>query len=73
MPRFYGESVAIGSCRGFLLYNLKKYTTNILKAYAKYEKNNAKNSTFSNYARNVPIEVDEIMVSFEVTCTRTFL
>ena len=32
------------------------------------ENNNAKNSTtFSNYIRNVPIEDDEIMVSFDVT------
>ena len=34
----------------------------------KDENNNAKNSTtFSNYIRNVPIEDDEIMVSFDVT------
>ena len=33
----------------------------------KDENNNAKNSTtFSNYIKNVPIEDDEIIVSFEV-------
>ena len=38
----------------------------------KYENNNAKNSTtFSNYIRNVPIEDDEIMVSFDVTSLYT--
>ena len=41
------------------LYNLNKYIPNILKAYVKDEKNNAKNSTmFSNYIRNVPTEDD---------------
>ena len=45
---------------------------NILKAYVKDEKNNAKNSTtFSNYIRNAPIEDDEIMVSFDVTSLYT--
>ena len=40
----------------------------ILKAYVRDENNNAKNSTtFSNYIRNVPIEDDEIMVSFDIT------
>ena len=39
---------------------------------AKDENNNAKNSTtFSNYIRNVPIEDDEIMVSFDVTSLYT--
>ena len=38
----------------------------------KDENNNAKNSTmFSNYIRNVPIEDDEIMVSFDVTSLYT--
>ena len=45
---------------------------NILKAYVKDEKNNAKNSTtFSNYIRNAPIEDDEVMVSFDVTSLYT--
>ena len=51
---------------------LNKYIANILKAYAKDENNNAKNSTtFSNYIRNVRIEDDEIMVSFDVTSLYT--
>ena len=38
----------------------------------KHESNNAQNSTtFSNYIRNVPIEDDEIMVSFDVTSLYT--
>ena len=40
----------------------------LVKAYVKDENNNAKNSiNFSNYIRNVPIEDDEIMASFDVT------
>ena len=40
--------------------------------HVKDENNNAKNSnTFSNYIRNVPIEDDEIMVSFDVTSLNT--
>ena len=36
------------------------------------ENNNAKNSTtFSNYIRYVPIEDDEIMVSFDITSLYT--
>ena len=54
------------------MYNLNKYLANILKTYVKHENNNAKNSTtFSNYIRNVPIEADEIMVSFDVTSLYT--
>ena len=54
------------------MYNLNKYIVNILKTYVKHENNNAKNSTtFSNYIRNVPIEDDEIMVSFDVTSLYT--
>ena len=80
-PRFYGQPKIhkpgvtirpIVSYSGSPLYNLNKYIANILKAYVKHENNNAKNSTtFSNYIRNVPIEADEIMVSFDVTflCT----
>ena len=52
----------IVSYSGSPLYNLNKYID------VKVEKNNAKNSTmFSNYIRNVPIEEDEIMVSFDAT------
>ena len=54
------------------LYNLNKHIANILKAYVKDENNNAKNfTTFSNYIRNVFIEDDEIMVSFDVTSLYT--
>ena len=83
-PRFYGQPKIhkpgvpirpIISYSGSPLYNLNKYIANILKTYVKHENNNAKNSTtFSNYIRNVPIEDDEIMVSFEsLPYTRTFL
>ena len=49
-----------------------KYITNILKAYVKDEKNDAKNSTtFFNYIRNISIEEDEIMVSFDVSSAYT--
>ena len=80
-PRFYGQPKIhkpgvpirpIVSYSGSPLYNLNKYIANILKTYVKHENNNAKNSTtFSNYIRNVPIEDDKIMVSFDVTslCT----
>ena len=74
-PRFYGQPKIhkpgvpirpIVSYSGSPLYNLNKYIANILKAYVRDENNNAKNSTtFSNYIRNVPIEDDEIMVSFD--------
>ena len=58
----------IVSYSGTPLSSLNKYIANILKAYVKDEINNAKNSTrFSNYIGNVPIEDDEIMVSFDVT------
>ena len=54
------------------MYSLNKYIENILKVYVKHENNNVKNSsTFSNYIRNVPIEDDEIMVSFDVTSLYT--
>ena len=56
----------IVSYSGSPLYSLNKYIANILKAYVRDENNNAKNSTtFPNYIRNVPIEDDEIMVSFD--------
>ena len=80
-PRFYGQPKTrkpgvpicpIVSYSGSPLYNLNKYIANILKAYVKYENNNAKNSTtFSSYIRNVPIEADEKMVSFDVTSLYT--
>ena len=76
-PRFYGQPkihkpgvpmCPIVSYSGSPLYNLNKYVANILKAYVKDKNNNNKNSTtFSNYIRNVPIEDDKIMVSFDVT------
>ena len=73
VPRFYGQP-KINKLRvpirpivlysGSLLYNLNKNIANGLKD----ENNNAKNSiTFSNYIRNVPIEDDEITVSFGAT------
>ena len=38
----------------------------------KHDNNNTKNSTtFSNYVRNVPIQGDEIMVSFDITSLYT--
>ena len=44
----------------------------MLKAYVKGENNNVKNSTTSsNYIKNVPIEEDEIMVSFDITSLYT--
>ena len=62
----------IVSYSGSPLYNLNKYIANILKTYVKHENNDTKNSTtFSNYIRNVPIEDDEIMVSFDVTSLYT--
>ena len=80
-PRFYGQPKIhkpgvpirpIVSYSGSPLYSLNKYIANILKTYVKHENNNAKNSTtFSNYIRNVPIEDDEIMVSFDVTSLYT--
>ena len=74
-PRFYGQpkihKSGVSICpivSNSLLYNLNKYIAKILKAYVKDENNNIKNSTmFSNYIRNVPIEDDETMVSFEIT------
>ena len=58
----------IVSYSGFPLYSLNICIANILKAYVKDENNNAYNSTmYSKYIRNVLIEDDEIMVSFDVT------
>ena len=80
-PRFYGQpkihkpGVPIHPIllySGSLLHNLNKYIANILKAYVQDKNNNAKNSTtFSNYTRNVLIEDDEIMVSFDITSLYT--
>ena len=51
----------IVSYSGSSLYNLNKYIANV-------ENSNAKNFTvFSNYIRNVSIENDETMTSFDVT------
>ena len=76
-PRVYAQSKIhkpgvpirpVVSYSDYPLYNLNKYTANILKAYVKDENNNAKNSTtFCNYIRNVTIEYDEILVSFDAT------
>ena len=80
-PRFYGQLNIhnprvpirpIVSYSGSSLFNRNKYIANILKSYAKDENNNVKNSTtFSNCIRNVPIEDDEIMASFDVTSLYT--
>ena len=56
----------------FPLYNLNKYMANILKA----EMSKMKIRTpwillFSNYITNVPIEDDDIVVSFDVTSLYT--
>ena len=77
VPRIYGQPkiykpvvsmYPIVSYSGSPLYDLKKYIANILKAHVKNENNNTKNSTmFPNYIRNVPIEDDKIMVSFDIT------
>ena len=76
-PRFYRRPkiskpgvpiLPIVSYSGSPLYKLNKHVASILKANVKDENDNAKNSTtFSNYSRNVPIEDDKIMVSFDVT------
>ena len=52
----------------FLLYNLNKYMANILKAeMSKMKITTPRILPLSDYIRNVPIEDDEIMVSFDVT------
>ena len=53
---------AIVSYSGSSVYNLNKYIANIIKD---------KNNNAKNYIRNIPIEDDEIMVSFEVTSLYT--
>ena len=52
----------IVSYSGSSVYNLNKYIANIIKD---------KNNNAKNYIRNIPIEDDEIMVSFEVTSLYT--
>ena len=55
------------SYSGSWLYYLNKYIANILKTYVIDKSSNAKNSTtFSNHTINVPIEDDEVVVSFDV-------
>ena len=55
----------------YIIY-LFKYIAHVLKSYLKDEINNARNSTtFSNYIRNVPIEGEEIVVSFDITSLYT--
>ena len=72
-PRFYGQESGVPkrpivSYSASPLHNINKYIANILKADVKDENNNVKNSnTFPNYIRNVSIEDDEIMVSFDFT------
>ena len=82
-PRFYDQAkihkpgdpiCPVVSYSDSPLYNLNKYIANILKAKdeIKDESNNIKNSTtFSNYIRNVAIEDDEIIISFDVTSLYT--
>ena len=54
------------------LYNLNKYIAKILKASIEYDNNSFKNSTiFSNYNRNVSIEDDGTIVSFDIISLRT--
>ena len=61
-------SSCIVSYSGSPFHNINKKTANILKASVKDENNDAKDSTtFSDYIRNVPVEDDEIMGSFDVT------
>ena len=74
-PRFYSQPKIhnpgvpmhpIVSYSGFPLYNLNNYIAGVLKLYDKDENKNAKNSTTtSNNIRNIPIEDDQIMVSFD--------
>ena len=52
----------------FPLYNLNKYMANILKAeMSKMKIRTPRIMLFSNYIKNVPIEDDDIVVSFDVT------
>ena len=56
----------------FLLYNLNKYMANIPKVeMPKMKIRTPRVLPFSNYIRNVSMENDEIMVSFDVTSLYT--
>ena len=60
------------SYSGSPLYSLTKSIANILKSNALSQDSNVKNSnTFYNYMRNVPIEDDDVIVSFVVTSLNT--
>ena len=66
-PKIHKPGVPIRpivSYSGSPLYNLNKYIASILKAYVRDENN-------THYIRNVPIEDDEIMVSFDITSLYT--
>ena len=70
--RLYNGEPLYETLYGSPLYNLNKSKANILKAYVKDENNNGKNSfTVSNYIRNISMEDDEIMVSFDITSLYT--
>ena len=78
-PRFYGlpkvhkQGIPIRpivSCTGTPLYNLSKYLASILSNYTKSD--HCKNSQeFSKYIRDLNIEDDECMVSFDVVSLYT--
>ncbi|XP_057290570.1 uncharacterized protein LOC130613216 [Hydractinia symbiolongicarpus] len=78
-PRFYGLPKIhkpgipirpIVSCTGSPLHNLSKYLASILSNYTKGD--HCKNSKeFSKFIRNIRIEDDECMVSFDVTSLYT--
>ena len=78
-PRFYGlpkvhkQGIPIRpivSCTGTPLYNLSKHIASILSNYTKSD--HCKNSQeFSQYIRNLTIEEDECMVSFDVVSLYT--
>ena len=79
-PRFYGlpkihkEGFPIRpivSCSGTPLENLSKYIAGVLKQYIK-KRGHAKNSKeFSEFIRDIEIEDDEMMISFDVTSLYT--
>ena len=80
-PRFYGLPKIhkptipirpIVSYTGTPLYNLSKYVADILTTYTKNPDKHTENSKqFSEYIRNVTIEEDEKLVSFDVTSLYT--
>lgn len=79
MPRFYGlpkihkDNIPIRpivSYSGTPLYRLSNHVADILKTYTSSD--HCKNSKeFSEYIRNIRIEDDEVMVSFDVTSLYT--